>query len=232
MAASNRARKVGALYIPQQIEELKSLAEEQRRLLERSDELQERLLMDIADGWSTGDPLEDFIISACNGMYNTTAIRCQYDWIQDQFQICGGKYVLIVQQAEYFYEEFIYILRNVYFGQPRADNIIFDINQGLMGLPIQMKYLVYREMMTGEDMAKKWIMLDAPLIYVGPLLNECCTIERAERCKERRSFVPSRAACQVFFHPWNHNVLFQDCGIDEEFLGFLTDQFILGNTLP
>lgn len=214
--------------IPEQIRELQEVQKEINDLSCYIEGLRERLFLDISNGWSSGDVMQDFAISSCLGLCDE-AVLDSYRTLQESIYRHVGKYMLVIQKAECRDVMGVVIIRNMYLACVASEDIDFDIRRGLMGLPTSSRCVLFQEKMDSdlEPIGVETILTGSRL-YVGPLESEHCAIGSAKQQGNDLSYVHPTAPCTIFFHPWDMSELWRQHMIDGEFLRVLTDQYIVG----
>lgn len=217
------------LYAPEKVREIRKMLKAKADLSCRISALQEELFFDITDGWGSGDVLLDFVLSSCLGLYDEAVVNT-YRTLQESVYRHVGKYMLVIQKAKYCNAMNVTILRNIYLACVRSGDIEFDINRGIMGIPVAPKYLLFREMMDSNlVLVTRQMMLNGSSLYVGPLENDYCSVGNVKQQGDDLSYAHTIAPCTVLFHPWNMSDLERHYAIDGDFLRILTDWYLVGN---
>jgi len=218
------------MHVSEKLDELKHETHRVAEIQNRLCELQNSIALDLIDGWSTGDKLLDFVLLACNGVYSTDIIEGQYREFQNLLRLSPGKLLLVVQEAEHFFEGDFVVLRNLYLGEIRSDDSIeFNMNEQIMNIPVSAGYLVWREALDSEGEIQPFdSFVTSPWISVGPLVNDLCPFGHGLSGEKGVVCAPYIGSCAVYFHPWNPEELEIEHDIDAELAKVLLRKWMSG----
>jgi hypothetical protein len=218
------------MHVP---EKLDRLIRETRRVQGIQDhlcDLQDSIVLDLIDGWTTGDRLVDFALVACNGIYDESIINGQYRAFQDLVLGNPHRRLLVVQEAEHLFDFEMYIIRNVYVTELRVDPLVFDIDLQLMSIPVDSGYLVWREILRDGVTTSMSAFVPGTFLQVGPLENDFCPFGTCHQSPDGAVLVPPIASCMVYPHPWNQEYIEQRHGIDAALFRHLVREWVTRKT--
>lgn len=201
-------------YPPERLKQLLWATERARKARLYCEDVGASLVLDIIDGESTGNHMLDFLLVACSGTYDSSVVQL-YQEFHDATLGSAHHQVLIVQEAEHWYEYEPYILRTISVGELRFDAPLFNIDKQLIGIPVERGYLVWREVFGNGIVTDVAMFIEENLLYVGPLENEHCRSPDAYSTTDGVAMVPSTAPSSVYVHPWNPTHLLERHGIDQ-----------------
>lgn len=186
---------------------------------QRLSALENEVALDLIDGTTTGDPLLDFVLVACNGIYDDYIVNTQYRGLAEQIVNSPGKSIIAVQEAEYYLEDSLYIPRNIYLATLRSGELTFDIDTLRMSIPVTPHYLAWREMLCGDAMVSANVIVTEPWLHLGPLHNSTCGYRPVKELDGSVGFyVPQEATSNVYFFPVDPLELWEEHGIDGDAL--------------
>ena len=214
-------------------EKLHELMQETERVMEIQDRLcglQDSIALDLIDGWSTGDKLLDFVLLACNGVYSTDIIDGQYREFENLLRLSSGKLLLVVQEADYYFDNDFCNLRNIYLAEVRSDDSLeFNMNEQIMKIPVNSGYMLWREALDPEREVRSFdSFILSPWIEVGPLVNDLCRFGHGMSGEKGVVCAPHIGSCAVYFHPWNPEELEIEHDIDTDLTRILMRKWMSG----
>lgn len=220
-------KKLERKYLPQKINSLRRLARRLRALREHARQAGESVVCDISDGWSTGDPLTDFVLVDCDGEYDEDALA-YYRQLHDLVLLSTGRQAIIAQQAECWYESEVTVIRTITLIQIRSGAMEFDTNKGLIGIPTVKDYYIRREFFNPEEDEVRGVamLIDGTMAYAGPLASNDAPMRHTRRNKQGLHEVPVDTPFDLFIHPWDTEMLFQYHGIDQEMLKSMHEEWM------
>jgi len=214
-------------YLPEEMRRLVRESEKLELARARLENLAEVVTLDIIDGWKSGDDLLDFVLVACNGVYDVIVVAMQYRHLQDTALRNPGTRILVVQEAERMSNEGdLVILRNIYLATLRPAPLEFVLNDLQIGIPVEPGYIIYRELMKDEYEATARDVIDASWLYIGPFHNEYCEYGALRVDDKGVWSAPTDAVSEVYVHPFDMPTLFEEHGIDADLLQWLTSEWV------
>lgn len=225
---SNRktVRKYAPFKLQKQIKTIEQITE----LQGRADNLAEELMLDIIDGWTTGNEVQDFALLSCDGQFDPY-MQLRYQGVSDIGLRKAGERILIVQQAEHQHGEQFFMLRNIYLATLRPAPTAFDLNEIEVRLPVEPNYLLWRELMN-ENMLLSGHRTEPSLwIKLGSLDDSFTAAAPAATDDNGIASAP-------FSAPWGYvllpeidrSSLFEKFGIDTDMLDILHATWIRSRT--
>lgn len=181
--------------------------------------LREQAVLDLIEGHTSGDPLVDFMLLACNGVYDALMLA-RYKCLSDLGLRAPGTPLLIVQEATgRGGGGDVVTLRNLYRAIARPDMLDIFINDLTLGIPVMPRYLVAREFMTSESEHFTLCTVNADRLYVGPLYDSrLCPFTVWRKEAENVFGVPLDGVCAIYTPPWDRDRLYEEHGIDHHVL--------------
>lgn len=176
--------------------------------------------MDLIDGWSTGDPLLDFIFVSCNGIYDPWVIYAQYKRLFDLGLRKPGQKIMVIQKAEFNTFDGPVIIRNIHMAELRPDVIESDIDSFTIKIPVKTGHFVWKELIQERGLIMScYKTFKDEWLKTGPLYNQYCDYGAVRNDNDGFLYVPDDAVCEIELLPDTDKIiLFQDHGINEEML--------------
>lgn len=204
------------------------------RLQDANNTLREEMLQRLLNGEDKFPTLrENFVVLSCDGEYDLEVME-QYKLLEENFGCAEGAYLLVIQRGYVLDEddEMIFINR-VFVAEPRDDKVQYEVQRGLMGLPVQGGILLFTENIF-EDVIQEvtlWIE-DTSMIFVGPLVNYLCHEERLDEGEgdEDMMIIRPSAPVSVFFHPFPYVDIEMQFGIPCEQISSFIRHYITKRT--
>ncbi|MCA9360238.1 hypothetical protein KC850_04375 [Candidatus Kaiserbacteria bacterium] len=208
-------------YVPEMLSKLTAYIEEINKLQKKADDMSEQIVIDITDGWSTGDQALDFALIACDGNYNPYVLE-QYRQVADLGLRNPNNRILVVQVAESWWGEDTVLIRNIYFAQLNAKATIFDIDSMSIHIPVHTGYLLWRESIEDGELSSECEKIDDTWIKVGLLRGEYLDYALSVGDDDSSSYVPLDSPCEIELLPVEHkDDLLEKYAIDNGHLDLL-----------
>ncbi|MCA9354716.1 MAG: hypothetical protein KC877_04315 [Candidatus Kaiserbacteria bacterium] len=188
-------------YLPARMRRIMGLSRKVRRMNDQLDELGQDTVLDLIDGWSTGDPVKDFCLVACDGIFDEQVLEFNYRVIHSLGMRFPGREILVVKKAGYYDEEGFGMLRMVQLATLRKDLAEFDIDSISMRLPVEPGHFQWSEYRSGEVFMPATRTHDESWLTAGPLYSVHTLFGRVQKTTEGFEHVPDDAVCEVFLLP-------------------------------
>jgi len=193
-----------------------------------SNEIADDMAVSIIEGWTTGDAFTDFVLVACNGIYDESILNKNYRRLKELGLMRPGEIIMVIQPAFYNSSLGPIFIRNIQLAKLRADTIKTNLDQLSIKIPVASGRLHLKELcsLDGTFASVIKIFYDNWL-STGPLYNRLCTDSRAKRDKNNLLHVPDFAVCTVLLlSEIDKDELYMEYGIDEKMLDTLTSRWI------
>ena len=227
MTKLRQKKRLDNKYVPQKVGMLRRLASRQAQLRQHAREAGESVILDLADGWSTGDPQLDFMLYVCDGEYDENVLLA-YKQLQDLIMLNHGKQALLVQKAEYLQTGIFVAIRTIQLVELRADILEYDIDRGIVGIPVHSGYYVFREFYAPEqdEVHHAELLISGKMAYVGPMATVDESFGRTTRNGQGLQEVPRHAPFDMNIHPWRADDMFQFHAIGQEHIDSMHRQWM------
>jgi len=207
-------------YIPEKLRRIEHIAQQMDRLRYVQEALAEDVVIDIIEGWSTGDELLDFVLVACNGIYDPYVICMQYRRLYDLGLRTPGQQLLVIMKAEQYVDEDVVILRKIFIVNMRKDVVLFDIDTLSMKIPVESGYYSWMECYQNGYVISGYKMHDDDWLQTGPIHNQYSEYMNAER-EDEMLYVPQTAVCTIELLPiHDYGELLEDHGFTKDDLNY------------
>jgi hypothetical protein len=217
-----KRNKISANYIPEKVSKLIKATDKINALQSFVNDLGKDIVHDIIDGWTTGDKLLDFVLVACDGVYDTFTLCLQYRRLADLGLRKPNQRIMVIQKAEYWSENDILQLRNIYLAHIRPVEVEFNIASLCIRIPVEPNYLVLREFLYNDFFTHRTKIIDEKWLIAGRLHNEICDYGAVNTGDSGLISVPDDSVCDIVSIPPDDKiVLYEDHGIDADMLSYL-----------
>lgn len=222
-----KARKLLQAYTPEKVSRLIQVANRIDKIKSLASDIGEDIVLDIIDGWTTGDTLLDFVLVACDGVYDTSILSLQYRKLLDLGLRKPNQRILVVKKAEHHYDNEIFTLRNIVLAQLRPDTTKFDIDSLSIKIPVHPRFLVWKEFMAKNLFVSGYQILDTKWLTTGLLYNALCDFGKVTIDNQGFASVPDDAVCDIELFPAkDKSCLYEDHGIDTIMLDKLNQTWV------
>lgn len=212
--------KTSGDYTPEKLEQIEIHTRKLEEIQYALDDLNEEIFSDIVDGWTTGDKFLDFILVACNGIYDPLVICMQYRRLSDMGLRKPGQQIMLIQKTKKYLNEELVVLRNIYLANLRAEMLDFDINNQTLHVPVETKYFVWREFIKDDLIVGAYAVRDSEWITTGPIHNKYCEWG-AMRIINNTLCAPENSVCSIELLPTNDRLsLYDDYRISSDDLDY------------
>lgn len=209
-------------HVVEKVEKLKALNEIYESYRNCIEKLQDDVVLDIIDGWTTGDEVLDFMLVACDGEYDQEIMDSQYRWLTDLALTKPDQRIMIIQKSEAPMGTELVVIRNIYLATLRCEEIDYDINNLSIGIPVMPNYYFWREIILDDTLLTGSKLPESEYIKIGPLANEHCNKSICHKHPEGAIFVPEESVCEVILLSEHDPVKLSEAhGIDQEMLANL-----------
>jgi hypothetical protein len=192
-----------------------------------ANDLGKDIVHDIIDGCTTGDKLLDFVLVACDGVYDTFTLCLQYRRLADLGLRKPNQRIMVIQKAKCWSENDMIQLRNIYLAHIRPVEVEFDIGSLCIRIPVEPNYLVFREFLYKDSVTHGTKIIDEKWLTAGCLHSETCDYGAVNTRDSGLISVPDDSVCDIVSIPTDDTtVLYEDHGVDADMLSFLYTTWI------
>jgi len=226
----SRHRQSARNYLPSKVDRLMQATHRIQKLHASMHELSQDIMLDIIDGWTSGDTLLDFVLLACDGVYDPFILALQYRKLHEIGLRKPQQLLLVTQKALYYNEEGDeFYLCNIHLAVLRAEHIHFDNDSLVMRLPVEPGHLIWSEFYDKKGLFfAGYKTLDDPWLTTGPLHNDYCDYASVRLHEDGHFYVPDDAVCRIDQIPPDDPArIEEEHGVDLEMLNYLRRAWFL-----
>lgn len=211
MTTSNATQKL----VLSKRQKILSLSERMHKLRSKIEKLSEELTLDIADGYSSGDDLFDFVLVSGDGVFNDFGFNIEYVNLNNFISKNSGKTILVVQVGTYTRNEAITLIRNIFLANLRDDKLRPNAQVMTMSIPVEPNYLQWKEATINHQVAIGKGLVNKEWLEVGPLCSAYSSETKTKPFNNKgHHHVPEDTPCCIELLP--HENTFGDFGIDSK----------------
>ncbi len=217
MKTTNVSRK----YVPEKFSHLVEITNEMEKVKAKVASLKEDIVLDIIDGWTTGDTLLDFVLVVCNGTFDTQLFQRYQDLSKIGLRN-PNQQIIVIQKALREENGELLMLRDVYLAELRPEEVRFDINSQLIHLPVKPQYFLLMHAINRGVILQGHRIVEKEWLTVGVLRSLFNDYQYVYTGEDGFSFVPQSATCDVeLLSTADRQSLFTNHAVDAEMLDYL-----------
>ncbi len=209
--------------------ELKKITQKIEHYQHELDSLCDGIVLDIAEGWSTGDKLLDFVLLACKGNYDQFVISMQYRSLYDLGIRKPKQQIIVIQKSEYYDDyEGVIIIRNIYIANLRDVTVDFDLDNLQIRIPVEPNFFCLREFINKKTglLFSEHELITGGWLITGPIHNQYCDYSTTEEINEI-IYLDCNSVCEIELLPAKDvGNLFINHGINNQSLNQMNQNWI------